>query len=179
MKKNSPHIKAFTLVETLVAISIILVATTGPLVHIQNNLINTRYAQDQVIATYLAQEGIETIRALRDGNRISENSSFEGFDNCNYPNVCTVDAAPGTLEVCPVGRGEINISFCEPLRYTQSSGLYSYSSSGSETPFTRSLTMSAVPNNWDERKLTVTVVWETRPGKGRTIEVSEHLFDFQ
>ncbi len=56
----------FTLVETLVAIAIIMVAITGPYASAAQAIAAARIARDHTIATFLAQEGIEIVRAERD-----------------------------------------------------------------------------------------------------------------
>jgi len=58
--------KGFTLVETLVAISILLVAVVTPITLISQNITNANVAKDTLTASYLAQEGIELIRGMRD-----------------------------------------------------------------------------------------------------------------
>jgi type II secretory pathway pseudopilin PulG len=59
---------AFTLIETLVAISILTIAITGPLAIIAQALRSSYFARDQITAYYLAQEAIEYIRNQRDMN---------------------------------------------------------------------------------------------------------------
>lgn len=56
----------FTILETLVAIAILILAITAPLAIIAQALRSSYYARDQVTAYYLAQEAIEFIRNNRD-----------------------------------------------------------------------------------------------------------------
>jgi len=56
----------FSLVETLVAITILLIVITGPLTLVSNSARSTNFANDQVIAYFLAQEGLEIAQAARD-----------------------------------------------------------------------------------------------------------------
>ncbi len=60
--------KGFTLVETLVAISILVIALTGPLAIVAQSLKSSYFSRDEITAAYLAQEPIEYIRNLRDQN---------------------------------------------------------------------------------------------------------------
>lgn len=162
--------KGITLVEALVAISIVLLATTGPIVRIKESLVNTQYAQDQMVASYLAQEGIEVIRAIRDSNWIAEVSSFETINQC-FNATCTVDATEqlaNSLSSC----GEL---LCPPLEY--SGGVYHQRGSSNPSKFIRTVEVSAI--NQDEIQVVVSVQWDTRPGKSQSIQVTEHLFDFQ
>lgn len=56
----------FTLVETLVSISIFTMSILGLLSILASGITNTTYAKQKMTADYLAQEGIEYIRNMRD-----------------------------------------------------------------------------------------------------------------
>lgn len=56
---------AYSLVEVLVAISILLLALVGPMTIAAKGLQASYYAREQAQATFLAQEGIEMIVAIR------------------------------------------------------------------------------------------------------------------
>ena len=60
--------KGFTLIETMVAISILMVAIVAPMSLAAQSLSAAYYARDQITAFYLAQEGIEVVRSVRDTN---------------------------------------------------------------------------------------------------------------
>lgn len=65
--KRLDHQKGgFTILETLVAIAILILAITAPLAIIAQALRSSYYARDQVTAYYLAQEAIEFLRNRRD-----------------------------------------------------------------------------------------------------------------
>ena len=67
MTYNYSHKQAgFSLVETLVAITILLIVITGPLTLVSNSARSTNFANDQVMANFLAQEGLELAQAARD-----------------------------------------------------------------------------------------------------------------
>src|SRR4051812_13810349 len=51
--------RAFTLVESMVAISILALAVTGPMIIAQKGIGSAIYAKDQITAFYLAQEAVE------------------------------------------------------------------------------------------------------------------------
>jgi hypothetical protein len=63
--------KGLTMVETLVAISILTIAVIGPLGIIAQALRTSYYTRDQMTAYYLAQEAIEYVRNLRDNQGIN------------------------------------------------------------------------------------------------------------
>lgn len=71
--RHSPHKNAcrnksrgFTILETLVAISILVLALTAPLAIVAQALQSSYYARDQVTAYFLAQEAVEFLRNKRD-----------------------------------------------------------------------------------------------------------------
>ncbi len=58
--------KGFTIVETLVAVTILMIAIAGPLSVASRGLSASIYARDQMTATFLAQESMEIIKNTRD-----------------------------------------------------------------------------------------------------------------
>ena len=62
--------RGFTLVETLVAISFLSVAIVAPMTLVSLSLAGAVQARDTITAYNLAQEGIEAVRAIRDGSII-------------------------------------------------------------------------------------------------------------
>jgi prepilin-type N-terminal cleavage/methylation domain-containing protein len=96
-------LKGFTLVETMVAISLLAVALVGPYVAVQNAVQGSYVARDQLIASQLAQEGVEYVRGVRDNNYHHGRSWLYGFndsarDGCyggSPITYCTVDPTQG------------------------------------------------------------------------------------
>ena len=77
-KKNN---KGFTLVETLVSISIFSISILGLLSVLASGISNTSYAKQKMVATYLAQEGIEYVRNVRDTSVLYDSSGAQhGWD---------------------------------------------------------------------------------------------------
>lgn len=62
----APKGGGFTLVETLVAISIFSLSILGLLTVLSQGIADTGYAKKKMMAAYLAQEGIEYMRNKRD-----------------------------------------------------------------------------------------------------------------
>lgn len=58
----------FTIVETLVAVAILMIAIAGPLVVATKGLNSALVSKDQMIASYLAQESMEAIKNKKDNN---------------------------------------------------------------------------------------------------------------
>lgn len=74
-----PNSKGFTLVETLVAIFILLLTITTMITLSTGSFYNVRYAQNQITANALAQEMTEYIRNTRD--TAVQKDSTNGFAN--------------------------------------------------------------------------------------------------
>lgn len=159
--KFSPSRKfttGFTLVETLVAISILMMAVTGPLYFAASSLKAAVYARDQITAFYLAQDAFEQIREIRDNNLI--NNVETGWltsivDNtngiCNSAFGCRIaPALPPTS--CLTGT-------CQPLTISSASGFYGYGFDIT-TPFTRTILVQKTSDP-DEAKVSVTISWRS------------------
>jgi len=69
MKKKNNKLnteKAFTLIEALVGISIILIAVVGPLSVTMKGINSIVQNKNRIIASYLAEEMVEELRNYRD-----------------------------------------------------------------------------------------------------------------
>lgn len=65
---NGKFLTGFTLLETLVAIAVLLAALIGPVALIGHALSSASFSKNNVIAHNLAQEGMELFRAIRENN---------------------------------------------------------------------------------------------------------------
>ena len=132
--------KAFTVIETLVAISILTVAIAGPLTIAQRSLQSALFARDQITALYLAQEGLDLVRAYRDRNALTvlkggSATWTSGFDACTTA-ACIIDPSTAVVTACP---GNV----CSALLYDPDRNLYQYTS-GSSSRFTRTIRVTLV-----------------------------------
>ncbi len=177
--------KAFTLVETLVAIAIISIAITGPFQVVQGVLQASYIARDELIATALAQGAMEYVRELRDSNAIYNNHHgggttwLQGLDgtvgtpDC-YANACVIDVGQQVVRSC----GATTCSSALWPLYLSSNNLYNQgpsagtAGSGPVTKFTRQvrLTTTGDPN---ETLVTVTVSWNSHGA--HSIVITEDL----
>jgi len=172
--------KGFTLLETLVAISILIVAITATFSAAQNGLASSLDARDQIIAFYLAQESVEMVRNSRDANSLARitapgTSWLQGLaatvsDPCAFGKSCTVDATTNTFVACPSGQGS-----CTNLRQDVTTGMYGYNTNWNTTIFNREITLSQASAS--ELVIDVTVTWTH--GVIRSFRVNEVLQDWQ
>lgn len=158
--------KGFTLVEALVAITIVLISVVGPLTIISKTLSFARYARDEITAFYLAQDAIEFIRNTRDKNSIGGSAWLSGLSNC-VGGMCTVDSAAGAIASCGAS--------CPPLKLS-SSGVYGYVS-GSNTPFIREVLITETSGN-KEATIDVTVRW-SEILLTRQFSMREYIYNWQ
>lgn len=173
----SKPVRGFTLVETLVAITVVTTAIVGPLYAVQQSLNASRSAKDQLIASSLAQEGVEFARYVRDSNYLyvlrnpgSNISWLYGIDgtgdstNC-FTADCVVDPVYGSVS-----------NTIQPL-YINSSGIYTQQQNGTPSLFTRTIRFAAVSGSTTEVIATVTVTW-TYKGTTRSVVIREHLHNW-
>lgn len=75
--------KGFTLLESIIAIGIFTVGISVSINLISSSLTNAGVrTRDKIIAGYLAQEGIEAVRSIRDNNWIAGNSWLANITSC-------------------------------------------------------------------------------------------------
>lgn len=179
MKKVETTYKGFSLIETLIAVSVLMMAVAGPLSIASRGLVSAQFARDQIIAFHLAREATELIRNKRDENILSGQDWFDGMVSspvCLSPNVCRVSptAEDVTFTICSGGA-------CEPLSVHTVTGIYDYDSGVNwrESRFTRSISFETVPNHFDnEIVANVTIKWDTG-SLSKEFTISEHFFNWK
>lgn len=173
-----------TLIETLVAISILTVAVVAPMSLTMQSLSASYYARDQITAFNLAQEAIESVRAVRDGNILT--IAYDPSATCNgapmtllcsipVPSAFTIDTRNNVMTSCP-------ITGCPPLQ--TDSNVYGYRqealNDGPEwinTRYTRTVNAAFVEGSNDQEiTIAVTVQWVAGIGSPRKITIYENLY---
>jgi hypothetical protein len=135
-------------------------------------------ARDQMIAFYLAQDGVEYIRFIRDSNRLGGAAWLTNLSNCTGATGCTVDPSTATVAACPLA----GCDFIHKHIVAGGNTYFSYNAGDTITPqqFKRTITLTS-PSTGEatEEVLTVSVSWRAQSGVTRTITVRENLFDWQ
>ncbi len=179
--KNLQEKKGFTIIETLVAISVLLIALAGPLTIAAKGLYSSYYSRDEVTAFYLAQEGIEYFRNMRDTNYLSGQTWDNHFSDCIGK--CRVDVTnnnPSNSGVtsCSSDNAHLPGLTCNRLNIDVNN-IYDYTATAGATTtnFTREITVQAIPNGSNptvEYQITSTVYWVS-PLPNHSITLSEDL----
>ena len=172
--------KGFTIIEMLIAVFIFTVAISALTYMAGRGIRSSNDSQDRIIAEYLATEGMEVVRNVRDsaflaglpetswtgvfgGNISGPNGCFNALGDSNQDKTCAfqyeADGTP-TLENCPTSACSL---FLNPTTY-----IYSYES-GNATPFSRKIYLNQVSQS--EIKVRTVVEW-----RNESIEYQENLF---
>ncbi len=153
--------KGFTLIEVLVAMAIFSVGTAVSVNVIAYSLGLSAKIKDRTIATHLAQEGIETVKNIRDLNWLAGNAFDAGLGDgwgCVEYNSNIVDYN------CSLNGGSDLLSF---------DGAHYIHGAGTATNFFRRVTISTV--SLVEKKIVVDVSC----GVNCSVSLENHLFDWK
>lgn len=176
--------RGFTLIETIVAVAVLLATIVGPLTIAQKSLASAVYAKDQTIAFYLAEEAIEYIRSIRDENSYRGNEKWtQGLEEClstpGNTKTCGIDTNASSPSLQIVSCGD-KVEGCK-LSMDTTSGVYGYgrsTESWRETPFIRTVTVTeTVPNK--EMRIKVRMEWQTGAFPKRTFTLESHLLNWR
>lgn len=203
--KNRPHKvnHGFTLVETLVAISILLVAVVAPLALITSNISSVFGVKDKIIALYLAEDAIDFVkyRLATNLNKQAQNGTyFPGWyagksgdssvsmeNTCSLTTACIVDSFNDVMTSCT----DLECSSF-PIQIDPTTGAYGYSPGWATTKFMRAVIFGsdsgivpifsgAWPNSPDPVathegvEIKVTVSWIEK-GITKEVKLSDHAF---
>jgi len=172
--KEGNLIRGFTLIETMVAVFILTTSLVSMLSLTTSSLFASKYANNEITASYLLQEAVDYIRNDRDSLAFQQTDYVGGgwsafiakyntggcfsVDGCYIEvaktisniNTCAVSPAWGTLH-CPVLKYDASAS-------STSHNFYNYVSV-KDSNFNRKIKMKQNLSNPDEIDITITVEW--------------------
>lgn len=144
MKNKS---KAFSLVEVMTSVFLVSVGLLASLSLLTKGLNETIGSRDQIIASLLAQEGVELVRSIRDNNWANGVSTFEGIEDSDDQRI---DYEEGSLS---------SVGDEEDFKLKRNNkGFYQYAD-GDSTKFSRRIIISS---NGDNEEVISMVVWNGR-----------------
>ena len=168
-----PPSSGFTLIETLVAISILMIAVASPLTIAQKGLASAIYAKDQIIASYLAQDAIEYIINASGQNVANVRGWLDGISGAgNCGTACAVNTRLDSGIASCSGT-------CTPLNYNESTYIYNHDAIGGSnkaSPFTRTVKVEESPAN--EALITVTIYWKDK-NTDRTLNFYTRIYNWK
>ena len=149
----------FTILEILVAMLVVTIGGLTAYVMVQQIVFSTFASSYRLTAAYLAKEGIEIVRNIRDTNWLEQ----EDWDN---------DLVAGDWEADFNDSPPLVLHTARKLRFDNS--FYNYDS-GTETRYERKITIT--PDGLDKLKIFVEVKW-TEKGNTHTITIQESLYNW-
>ena len=154
MNKNNKNQRGFGLVEMIIAIGIVGIGIVGTFSMISRFSEQSKIVRDSFVASYLAQEGIEIVKNIRDTN-ILNSSSRDWDDGIDCSSGCEADFEDASLSPW-VGDGKF-------LYLENTTGMYKYidspSTSDIKTYYKRMIT---TVKSGDEIDIMITIYWEDK-----------------
>lgn len=186
--------KGITLIETVVAVTILVAAITGPMTLASQSLKASRDARNELIATHLAEEGIEILHSARDNNSAADISAprtaWMSTIYADCVSGCVVDPTDHSTPVwgtnafiaCPSGD-------CSAVKYVYTNpvtGLYKQSLNPLPapwviTPFTRVITLQGIDSASGplrQVKIVSTVTYMGFGNTPRVVTVVDDLYNW-
>ena len=185
--------RGFTIVETLVAIFIFSISVISMMLALSRGTEGISSAKQKVIASYLAQEGIEYIRNLRDDYVYKDNKIDDWFSftnslksaGCEESTGCYFDDKNISFSSSQSSQMIDNLSLvscggsgtCPPLRYDSTNGKYGYSL-GPSSGFVRKINIEFPNEDYTSNTIKIiSTVSFTFQGTKTDISFSENLFN--
>ncbi|MFH1402346.1 MAG: prepilin-type N-terminal cleavage/methylation domain-containing protein [Patescibacteria group bacterium] len=169
LKNKNKFQKGFTLIETFVAITVLLIAITGPLYLVTRGLSVAKMVKGRITAIYLAQEAVEYIRNIRDNNILNDDdwlTDIQGYVSSGKK--FTIDSPEQEIKSCD--------SDCDFLLYNEGNFLYGYVD-GIISRFKREIQITEIDKD-KEIEIVVDVYWNEGP-KIYQFTATEYLSNWQ
>ncbi|HOZ36724.1 MAG TPA: hypothetical protein PLR18_02750 [bacterium] len=192
MKKFFSSSPGLTLLETTIALGILMLGILASLTLMLSSFNYIQSSEDEIVVVNLAREGLEIVRSVRNNNSNPPSGEtdvvdiFTGtFDNKSY----LVDSGDNSTlgisnQVANISAGDINQCNAgdnAPCRlYLTSSGRYTHDyTAGEPTTFSRLVTIFSSPDGYSyEKKIVSTVSWQVK-GRTHVLSLETRLTDWQ
>ncbi len=188
--ENKNLIGGFTLVETLVAIAIFATSVTGLISITARGINDNVFVKNKLIASHLAEEGVEIVRNMRDTSVLPENAvgwtmflsdtnDWVGHCYADSPgatDACYIDASVGALTVNECVTGGLD-GACPPIGFDSSTSRYTYNTI-TDSIFTRTITIRPIEAGNTEEVIVNSVVSWTQGSNGYQVSYQYNLFNW-
>lgn len=180
-RRVAGYSKGFTLIESLVGVTVLLTAIVGPLTIASRGVSSGTISRDQILAYNLAQEALEAAHNQRDRNALTDPTDPEWLRGLVGPGSEIICEGENGCLVEDIQRSSIQFEECNDecaVIRQHTSGLYGYGngSSWTDTKFRRTMRITTpVGGNPDEAQVVVTVSWP-QGSIARNIVLREALF---
>jgi prepilin-type N-terminal cleavage/methylation domain-containing protein len=159
---NKNNSSGFTLIELIISIVVLSVAVIGAYNAFTTMDILTASSTDRFVAAYLAQEGIEIVRNIRDTNWIHNDDWREGLYEEGVID-CTTNGCQADYKTFGESSTPLTAYAGQNL-YINGDGFYNYTS-GTQTKFRRKIViipMQTLEEKDDILRVIVTVYWDEK-----------------
>jgi len=167
LKKNIKNEKGFSLAEVVIVLGILTFGLIGISSLLLQNMQVEGVTKNYLVASMLAQEGVELVRNVRDENWLLFTDDW------------LEDIPAGTFAIDYNGRDSIDYGASyindRPQLYMDGAGFYSHTASARGTAFKRVITLD---DYGDYFLLTVDVFWTSRFGE-RHYTINTTLFNWR
>lgn len=164
--------KSFTLLEVILAITVLTIATGGSFILISQIIASSSIAQSRLTAAYLTQEGIELVKNIRDNNWLQGNDWDEGLGGETEDTYYEADSNRYNLIPCVFSCATVD------LRFLKISDFYNYDF-GDPTIFKRKITISKEVDKPFRLKVSVEVFWTDKGETYPSIVAQEYLYNWK
>ncbi len=155
--------KGLTLIELMITVFVISIGLVGTMNLVQNTLRSAAIVRSNLTAAYLAQEGVELVRNIRDTNWI--NPAKDWNDGLLCPTGCQIDYQTNTFQPY----------YDQIFLVVDEDGFYRHGV-GSGGKFKRKITTTMTAEDYLEIESLVS--WEEH-GMDNSITVINHLYDWR
>lgn len=192
--QNLHTTKGYSLVEVLVAITILLIAIVGPMTIASKGLQSARFASEQNAALFMAQEGVEMVVYMRSSQALRRVEDIflgvvspveswawvDALSDCETADGCFINFDSSDtftdIDACNLSTDNCRLYLNESAASLR--GRYSHTSSGGvATPYTRQIFIEEITN--DSVKVRAVVSWQPTVFAltTKTVEVETFLYN--